>query len=227
MKRKTLVCALCAVLVVGMLALVGCGSSSTSGNSGSSSGTSDQEAISKDLSSQLDAFKNSGSQAFAEELKAYDSMFKTLGIDSGEFAKELLNGFTYSIGTITVDSEKGSAIAEVKITSKTVGSVLVAVVNTIPSAVTTLTADDLSSENTINTFIGNQLMQAVKSAGTEDTALTLTYTKTGDTWKMDDLETQLYKALGLDTISLDSIYSYLGVSNSSELANYLNQFLAK
>ena len=227
MKRKTLVCAICAVLVVGMLALTGCGSSSTSGNSGSSSGSSDQEAISKDLTAQLDSFKNSGSQAFAEELKAYDSTFKALGIDSGEFVKELLDGFTYSIGTITVDSEKGSATAEVNFTSKTIGSVLVAVVNTIPSAVTSLTADDLASEDAVNQFVGNQLMQAVKSAETGTTALTLTYSKTGDTWKLDDLETQLYKALGLDAIDLDTIYSYLGVSNASELEASISQYLPK
>ena len=227
MKRKTLACAICAVLVVGMLALTGCGSSSTSGKSESSSGSSDQEAISKDLTAQLDSFKNSGSQAFAEELKAYDSTFKTLGIDSGEFVKELLDGFTYSIGTITVDSEKGSATAEVNFTSKTIGSVLVAVVNTIPSAVTSLTADDLASEDAVNQFVGNQLMQAVKSAETGTTALTLAYSKTGDTWKLDDLETQLYKALGLDTIDLDTIYSYLGVSNASELEASISQYLPK
>ena len=221
MKRKTLACLVCSVLVVGALTLTGCGSS----NSGS--GNADQEAISKDLTTQLESFKSSGSKALADELKANESTFKTLGIDSDEFAKEMMDGFSYSIGTITVKDGAKSATAEVKLTSKTVVSALTALVNNIPSAVTSLSADDISSEDKINKFIGKLLLQAAKSAGTESTTITLTYSKSGDNWKMDDLETQIYKALGLDTIDLNSIYSYLGVSNASELESYINQLLSK
>ena len=220
MKRKTLACLVCSVLVVGVFALAGCASNSGSGNA-------DQEAISKDLTTQLDSFKSSGSKALADELKANESTFKTLGIDSDEFAKEMMDGFSYSIGTITVKDGAKSATAEVKLTSKTVVSALTALVNNIPSAVTSLSADDISSEDKINKFIGKQLLQAAKSAGTESTTITLTYSKSGDNWKMDDLETQIYKALGLDTIDLNSIYSYLGVSNASELESYINQLLSK
>ena len=220
MKRKTLACLVCSVLVVGVFALAGCASNSGSGNA-------DQEAISKDLTTQLDSFKSSGSKALADELKANESTFKTLGIDSDEFAKEMIDGFSYSIGTITVKDGAKSATAEVKLTSKTVVSALTALVNNIPSAVTSLSADDISSEDKINKFIGKQLLQAAKSAGTESTTITLTYSKSGDNWKMDDLETQIYKALGLDTIDLNSIYSYLGVSNASELESYINQLLSK
>ena len=220
MKRKTLACLVCSVLVVGVFALAGCASNSGSGNA-------DQEAISKDLTTQLDSFKSSGSKALADELKANESTFKTLGIDSDEFAKEMMDGFSYSVGTITVKDGAKSATAEVKLTSKTVVSALTALVNNIPSAVTSLSADDISSEDKINKFIGKQLLQAAKSAGTESTTITLTYSKSGDNWKMDDLETQIYKALGLDTIDLNSIYSYLGVSNASELESYINQLLSK
>ena len=220
MKRKTLACLICSVLAVGMLSLTGCGSSSGSGNS-------DQDAISKDLTSQLASFESSGRQKIAEELKANDSSFKTLGIDSGDFANELLDGFTYGIGAISVNSEAGTATAEVNLTSKTVGSVLTALVNNIPSAVSNLTADDISSEDKINKVIGKQLMEAAKSAEMETTTFSVTYSKTGDSWTMDDLETLIYKALGLDTINLDSIYSQLGVSNSSERESYINQYLSK
>ena len=220
MKRKTLVCLICSVLVVGIFALAGCGSSS-------GSGTSDQDVISNDLTSQLDSFKSNGSQALADELKANDSTFKTLGIESDEFAKELLDGFGYSIGAITVDSKAGTASAEVNLTSKTVSSVFVSLVTNFPSALSNLTADDISSEDKINKIIGNQLMEAAKSAETVTTTLNLTYSKTGDSWTMDDLETQIYKALGLDTINLDSIYSYFGVSNYSELESYIKQVLSK
>ncbi len=218
MKRKTLACLLCSVLAFGMLSLAGCGSNSGSGNS-------DQDAISKDLTTQLDSFKSSGSQMIAEQLKANDSALSTIGINSDDFAKEMLDGFSYSIGTIKVDSKANSATAEVTITSKTVYSALTALVTNLPTAVTNMSADDLSTDENINKFIGKQLTEAVKSAGTEETTITLTYSKSGDTWKMDDLETQVYKALGLDTITLDSIYSMLGVSNASELESLVSQYL--
>ena len=220
MKRKILACFVCSVLVVGVLTLTGCGSNGGSGNA-------DQDAISKDLTSQLDSLKSSGSKALADELKANESSFKTLGIDSDEFANELLDGFTYNIGTITVKDGAKSATAEVSLTSKSVSSVLTALVNNLPSSVASITADDISSEDKINKFIGKQLMAAAKSAGTETSNLTLTYSKSGDTWKMDDLETQVYKALGLDAINLNSIYSYFGVSNANELESYINQYLSK
>ena len=216
MKRKTLACLLCSVLAIGMLSLAGCGSSS---------GGSDQDAISKDLTTQLDSFKSSGSQMIGEQLKANDSALSTLGINSDDFAKEMLDGFSYSIGTIKVDSKANSATAEVTITSKTIYSALTALVTNLPTAVTNMSADDLSTDENINKFVGKQLTEAVKSAGTEETTITLTYSKSGDTWKMDDLETQVYKALGLDTISLDSIYSMLGVNNASELESLVNQYL--
>ena len=216
MKRKTLACLLCSVLAIGMLSLAGCGSSS---------GSSDQDAISKDLTTQLDSFKSSGSQVIGEQLKANDSALSTLGINSDDFAKEMLDGFSYSIGTIKVDSKANSATAEVTITSKTIYSALTALVTNLPTAVTNMSADDLSTDENINKFVGKQLTEAVKSAGTEETTITLTYSKSGDTWKMDDLETQVYKALGLDTISLDSIYSMLGVNNASELESLVNQYL--
>ena len=220
MKRKTLACLICSVLVVGMLSLTGCGSSNGSGNS-------DQDAIYKDLTSQLDSFKDSGPQALAEELKANDSTLKPLGIDYDEFANAILDGFTYNIGTITVKDGAKSATAEVELTSKTANTALTALINNLPSTATSLSVDDLSSEDNLNKFIGKQLVEAVKKADTEKTTLTLTYSKTNDKWSLDDLETQFYKALGLDTINLDSVYSYLGVSNYSELESYINQYLSQ
>ncbi len=219
MKRRTLACLICSVLALGMLSLAGCGSNSASGNS-------DQDAISKDLTSQLDSFKSNGGQAIAEQMKANNVSLQTLGINDEDFAKNLMDGFSYSVGTITVDSKATSATAEVKITSKTFSTALVALSTNLQNTVTNLATEDLSTDEKINAFVGKQLTEAVKSADTETTTITLTYTKSGDKWTMDSLETQIYKALGLDTIDLKSIYSLLGVSNSSELASSVNQLLS-
>lgn len=227
MKKKTFICLMCAALVAGMLALAGCGGSSSSSSSSSNSGNADQEAISKDLATQLDSFKSSSSQELSKTLQANDTSLQTLGIDSDEFAQALLDGFTYEIGTISVNSNGKTAIAEVNATSKTATTVLASLVNNLPNAVLKMTANDVSSEDKINKFLGTQLVEAAKSAGTEKSTFSLTYTKSGDTWKMDDAETQLYKALGFDTITLNSIYSQLGVSNASELEAYINKYLSK
>ena len=216
MKRKALAFLVCTALVAGMLALTGC-----------SNGNSDKDQISKDLTSQLDSFKSSCSQKLADELKANDASLATFGVDSDELAKALADGFGYKVGDITVNSGANSATAEVTLTSKTAASVLTALTNNVPSAVGSLTLDDLSSEDKINKFVGNQLLEAAKSAGTESTSVTLTYSKNNNTWTMDDLDTQIYKALGLDQISLDSIYRELGVSNAAELDALISQYLPK
>ncbi len=212
MKRKTIFCLICTVLVVGMLSLAGCGNA-------------DQDAISKDLTSQLDSLQSSGSQALTKELKANESTFTALGIDTDELAKSILDGFTYNIGTITIKDGAKSATADVELTSKTANTILTSLVNTLPSAAANITANDIATEDSLNKFIGKQLTEAVNKAGTEKATLTVTYSKNGDTWKLDDLETQLYKALGLDELKLEDIYKQLGVSNYQELENYIKQYI--
>lgn len=214
MKKKSLACLLCSLLVVGMLVLAGCGG-----------GNSDADAISKDLATQLDSFKSSSSQQLADALKANDSSLSTLGIDADELSKSLLDGFTYSVGTVTVSSDSKSATAEVSLTSKTATSVLAASIENVPTVVGDMSLADLSSEGAVNKLVGKLLTQAAKSASTETVKLTVTYSKTSDGWKLDDLATQVYKALGLDQINLDAIYKQLGVKDAAELETYLKQYL--
>lgn len=216
MKKKSLACLLCSLLVVGAMVLAGCGG-----------GNSDADAISKDLASQLDSFKSSSSQQLADALKANDSSLSTLGIDTDELSKSLFDGFTYSVDTVTVSSDSKSATAEVSLTSKTATSVLAASIDSVPTVVGDMSLNDLSSEDAVNKLLGKLLTQAAKSAGTETVKLTVTYSKTSDGWKLDDLETQIYKALGLDQINLDSIYRELGVSNAAELDALISQYLPK
>ncbi len=214
MKKKTLACLLCSLLVVGVMVLAGCGSSNT-----------EADAISKDLTTQLDSFKSASSQKLADALKANDASLSTLGVDSDELAKSLMDGFTYSVGTVSVNSDKKSATAEVSITSKTATSVLAASINSLPTVVGDMSLNDLSSEDAANKLLGKVLTQAAKSAETETVKVTVTYSKTSNGWTLDDLATQIYKALGLDQINLDSIYSQLGVKDAAELESYVKQYL--
>lgn len=212
MKRKTLTRLICAMLVVGMLFLTGCNSK-------------EKKAITDSLTAQLDSFKSSGSEELAKVLEANDASLAPLGIDYNEFAQEILEGFTYSIGAITVDSGAKSATAEIKLTSKTPLTMLTALVYNLPNAATSVSADILSSEDSLNKFIGEQLVEAAKNAETDQTTLTVTCSKTDDTWTLDDFGTQIYKALGLDEINLEGIYSQLGVKDFDELSSLVSKYL--
>ncbi len=212
MKRKTLTRLICAMLVVGMLFLTGCNSK-------------EKKAITDSLTAQLDSFKSSGSEELAKVLEANDASLAPLGIDYNEFAQEILEGFTYSIGAITVDSGAKSATAEIKLTSKTPLTMLTALVYNLPNAATSVSEDILSSEDSLNKFIGEQLVEAAKNAETDQTTLTVTCSKTDDTWTLDDFGTQIYKALGLDEINLEGIYSQLGVKDFNELSSLISKYL--
>lgn len=212
MKRKALTRLICAMLVVGMLFLTGCNSK-------------EKKAITDGLTAQLDSFKSSGSEELAKVLEANDASLAPLGIDYNEFAQEILEGFTYSIGAITVDSGAKSATAEIKLTSKTPLTMLTALVYNLPNAATSVSADILSSEDSLNKFIGEQLVEAAKNAETDQTTLTVTCSKTDDTWTLDDFGTQIYKALGLDEINLEGIYSQLGVKDFDELSSLVSKYL--
>ena len=212
MKRKTLTRLICAMLVVGMLFLTGCNSK-------------EKKAITDSLTAQLDSFKSSGSEELAKVLEANDASLAPLGIDYNEFAQEILEGFTYSIGAITVDSGAKSATVEIKLTSKTPLTMLTALVYNLPNAATSVSADILSSEDSLNKFIGEQLVEAAKNAETDQTTLTVTCSKTDDTWTLDDFGTQIYKALGLDEINLEGIYSQLGVKDFDELSSLVSKYL--
>lgn len=212
MKRKTLTRLICAMLVVGMLFLTGCNSK-------------EKKAITDDLSTQLDSFKSSGSEGLTKVLEANDASLASLGIDYNRFAQKILEGFMYSIGAITVDSGAKSATVEIKLTSKTPLTMLTALVNNLPNAAASVSADVLSSEDSLNKFIGEQLVEAAKNAETDQTTLTVTCSKTDDTWALDDFETQFYKALGLDKINLEGIYSQLGVKDFNELSSLVSGYL--
>ena len=212
MKRKALTRLICAILVVGMLFLTGCNSK-------------EKKAITDDLSAQLNSFKSSGSEELAKVLEANDASLASLGINYDGFAQEILEGFTYSIGAITVDSGAKSATVEIKLTSKTPLTMLTALVYNLPNAATSTSADVLSSEDSLKKFIGEQLMEAAKNAETDQTTVTVTCSKTDNTWELDDFGTQLYKALGLDEIDLEGIYSQLGVKDFDELSSLVSKYL--
>lgn len=85
-------------------------------------GASDEDKIKDAISSELDLIKNHD-EATIEELEgSYASQFDQLGIDSGEFVNSWLDGFNYTIDSVTVDGD--SATANVTVTVKQLVPVL-------------------------------------------------------------------------------------------------------
>ena len=87
--------------------------------SGCSKEPSAEELIRQDISDSLDRVKDLD-DATVEELK--ESMDTTslepYGIDAEELIRSMVDGFDYTIGTVTVDEDAGAATAELTVTSK-------------------------------------------------------------------------------------------------------------
>ena len=85
-------------------------------------GASDEDKIKDAISAELDLIKNHD-EATIEELEgSYASQFDQLGIDSGEFINSWLDGFNYTVDSVTVDGD--SATANVTVTVKQLVPVL-------------------------------------------------------------------------------------------------------
>lgn len=177
MKRRTLralVCSLAAVLVVACgLVLGGC------------SGTSAEDAIRQDLTSMLDEAKNLDDATIQELMDSMDTaQLEAYGIDGTELIRSLLDGFDYSINSITVDGD--TAVASVSVTCKSATDLY----NELGSVTDSLSSDPdfmtlLSDEDALNARIGELVMEAMDSLKPSTKDLELTYTQTDGEWVMD------------------------------------------
>lgn len=177
MKRRTLralACSLVAALVVACgLALGGC------------SGTSAEDAIRQDLTSTLDEAKNLDDETIQELMDSLDTaQLETYGIDGTELVRSLLDGFDYTINSITVDGD--TAAASVSITCKSATDLY----NELGSVIDELSSDAdfmtlLTDEDALNARIGELVMEAMNSLEPSTKDLELTYTQTNGEWTMD------------------------------------------
>ena len=234
MKKTTLIGLVTTLAVAACIALTGCGANTNQETISKDQETisknqetisKDQEAISKDLTVQLDSFKQSSADNLSSIFKENVTYLEMIGIDPDEFAKACVDGFEYKIGTITVNGNNGTA--DVTLTTKTANTILPIMVSNIFTAAGNLTTADFDSQDKLLKMVGEQLLSATKSAKGEPITITLTYSKDSNgKWSMDDLETQLYKALGLDSINLGNLCKQLGVSDLNELATHLKQYVS-
>lgn len=174
---KTLVCTLCASLaLVGGLVLTGC------------SGTNPEEAIRQDITTNFDEIKNlddAAMEEFAEELG--DTGLESYGIETTELLTSMLDGFDYSIESVTVDGD--TAVAEVSVTAKSMGELM----NMDADAMTEALMEDLTSGaldandgDAISAWAGAYVMNLVDAIEPSDKTVTLTYINGDDGWELDE-----------------------------------------
>lgn len=164
---------LAAVLGIGLLSLVGCGSSQQS----------DEDLVRSSLSSELDSIKNLDEKFVNEISEAVDmSRLSLYGIDGMEFMRSYLEGFDYSIDSVTVDGE--TAQAQLTLTCKSYTGYQKA----LQAAVDNITAnpDEIAglSNDDINKKIGEIVIQSLDGVELKPTEpVTINYTKVDDTWE--------------------------------------------
>ena len=156
------------------------GACSLSGCLGSQS---DEDIIRAKLTSELDSIKNlddSFVNEFSESINM--SQLSVYGIDGVAFMKSYLDGFDYTLDSITVDGDR--ATAQITNTCKSYTGYQ----NALQSAVTAITAnpDEIAalSSDEINQRIGEIVigsLDGVELAVTEP--VTITYTKVDGQWE--------------------------------------------
>ena len=170
-------------LTVGM-ALVSC-----------SSGESAEDAIRSDITDQLDPIKNLDQDVVDELTSALEELdLDDYGLTTDEYLSSLLDGFDYSIDSITVSDDESTATASVTITCKSFSDATSLASELSEDFVENNDIDDMSDDE-YKAEIGEILMQALDETEATSTTCEFSYTQTDGTWAMtSDTEDEIYNA---------------------------------
>lgn len=147
-------------------------------------GESDEELITKAIDDEMGIIVDPDDETIemlAEEATSgAGSTFETMGIDSTELVKSWIDGFGYTIGTITVDGD--SATAEMTITSKQLGPIMM---DWQASFEENATSQGFTSMDEIYAYAGQTIMDEINNASPVETTVTVEVNKDGDNWVFD------------------------------------------
>lgn len=154
------------------------------------SGQNDEQVIREALSKELDACKNLDDNAMQELIGDMDlSELTTYGINGTDFMKSYLEGFDYSIDSVTVDGDKAEAI--VTLTCKSFSGFETALTSAAESIVSDPTAYADMSMDELNQMLGTMVMDAINGVELAKTEpITISYTKSGNEWTPDSTASQ-------------------------------------
>lgn len=162
-------------------------------------GASDEDQIKEVITNELDLVKNHD-EATLEDLEgSFSGQFSQLGIDSNDFITSWLDGFEYSIDSVTVDGD--SAEASVTITGKQLVPILSAWQTDFESYVAqnaSLGYSELMKQ------AGSSFMEDLNAAEPVTTTVTLPLLKSSEgNWELtSQASTEFSNALVGDTSSL-------------------------
>lgn len=182
--KKILVALVAALTLTAGLSLVAC-----------SSGESPEDAIRTDLAAQFDPIKNHDQEVMDELTTSVESAgLDQYGISNSDYVASLLDGFDYTVDSVTVAEDGNTATAAVTITCKTFTNA-------------TARAEELSAEfgesdeildmsaDELNTKIGEIMMQAINETEPKATSCEFGYTLVDGTWTIDaNAESEIYNA---------------------------------
>ncbi len=180
-KRIAAITVLAMALVFGT-ALTACSQQSSSA----------EDLIREDLVAQFEPIMELDSEVV--DLIAAGSDLEEYGLTEEEFVTAILDGFDYSIDSITV--EESSATAVVTVTCKSLND-LTDVVDDLSQEFVEEAGDSLydMTEEDINLQIGQIMMQAMDQIDLQSTECQFTYTLVSDVWTIDESsEDQIYAA---------------------------------
>ncbi len=173
MKKKLLIIPVMLLATLCLAFLPGCG------------GPSAKEAVTSDLTYQLDKVKNCDDD-FTEVLtdSVPSSQFSRLGLDPVDFAKAFLDGFEYEIKDVTVDEDAGTATAKVDVTCKSMN----AIVSDFNQEFSTQATENAGkSMDELYKLGGEILMQSTKDCATQTTECSFEYERnSAGNWEARD-----------------------------------------
>lgn len=116
------------------------------------------------------------------------------GVSTNQYITSLLDGFDYTIDTVTVAEDGNTATASVSITCKTFTD---ATARAEELSAEFANSEDIlgMTEDELNAKIGEIMMQAIDETEPKTTSCELGYTLVDGTWTIDgDAESEIYTA---------------------------------
>lgn len=170
------------LLVCCLVALPGCGSS-------------DDELITENLTTQLNALKNVDDNVVDEVASAAEDEFGSIGLDATDYVKSLLDGFDYTIGKITVDGETASV--DLSVTAKSLSDIQSQFMTEYTNQLNAIDGTSIADDSTLYQMAGDALMSAIDAAEPKTVDCTIEYSKDDDgNWTPNDpVGTTIYAAI--------------------------------
>lgn len=168
-KRSTLLSLVAALVLV--FSVTGCG------------GPSDEQLIRENLDSILSSY-SMDNEDFANEANSIDEDFlEPLGVDSETFWTAYFEGYSYEIGDVSIDGD--TAQAEVTVSVKPVGDMMVSYQNEISEWVASADPTSVTSESDLYEQAGQILLDVVEQTEPVQQDVVFNYTKNDNGWVMD------------------------------------------